>query len=107
MIPIDGAKADERRGCKGCSGSVHVSSEQIGRLIAKLRAADCVTDELYTRRLQACGRCDSLAYESTCMHCGCFVQVRAKFKDKECPHPDRGIRQQWTPISEPIEEARA
>lgn len=75
--------------CKGCSADVHVTQEQIDRMVTKLaRFPDaCVPDELYDRRLEACLSCPSLQYGSTCSHCGCIVQVRAKFRDKTCPAP--------------------
>lgn len=85
-MPATSAKAPP---CKGCSASVHISNAQIERILASLaRHPDaCVTDEVYEERLNICMGCPSLAYETTCLHCGCFVAVRAKFKDKHCPMP--------------------
>ncbi|WP_246309386.1 DUF6171 family protein [Paenibacillus alginolyticus] len=48
---------------------------------------DCVSDEIYQARLAVCRECPSLAYGNTCLHCGCIVQIRAKFKEKGCPNP--------------------
>ena len=75
--------------CKGCSASVHVTDEQIRRMLAKLelKPFDCVSDAQYQERLKACGSCASLQYGTTCAHCGCFVQIRAKLRDKHCPLP--------------------
>ncbi|MFC5529793.1 DUF6171 family protein [Cohnella yongneupensis] len=105
MIYIIEAGIQDREGCKGCSASVHATAEQIQRLLSKVKAEHSVSDEQYAMRLAACRTCESLAYASTCMHCGCFVQVRAKFKDKGCPHPDQAVRLRWTSLSTPLEEA--
>jgi hypothetical protein len=105
VLPVNGAEANmtttesvsrkERDGCKGCSADVKVTGEQIQRLLSKIKTDACVEDELYAKRLKACESCTSLAYDSTCMHCGCLVQVRAKLKDKGCPHPHHAVREQW------------
>ncbi|CAM3986220.1 DUF6171 domain-containing protein [Cohnella lubricantis] len=75
--------------CKGCSADVHVTQEQIENMVRKLaRFPDaCVTDDVYENRLSACSACPSLQYGTTCAHCGCVVQVRAKFLDRTCPAP--------------------
>lgn len=75
--------------CKGCSANVHVTEEQIDRVVSKLsrHAEHCVTDEQYTMRLEQCGKCPSLLYGTTCAYCGCFVRVRAKLADNLCPNP--------------------
>ncbi|MBB6672391.1 DUF6171 family protein [Cohnella nanjingensis] len=84
-----------REGCKGCSADVHVSRRQIDRMLAALadKEFDVVSDTKYADRLASCRRCPSLQYGSTCMHCGCIVEIRAKLGDKGCPHP-AGSR--WT-----------
>lgn len=56
--------------------------------VAKLSEL-CVTDDVYEQRLASCAACPSLQYGTTCAHCGCIVQVRAKLKDKGCPAPGR------------------
>ncbi|GLX66226.1 DUF6171 family protein [Paenibacillus glycanilyticus] len=87
MTITESVSKRERDGCKGCSADVRVTDEQIQRLLSKLKPEVCVSDALYAKRLDACGSCASLSYGTTCMHCGCLVQVRAKLKDKGCPHP--------------------
>ncbi|CAM3370459.1 DUF6171 family protein [Marinicrinis lubricantis] len=78
-----------REGCKGCSEKVRVSEKQLERILSALaqHPEDCVDDEQYHKRLAVCRSCPSLAYETTCLHCGCFVAVRAKLKEKDCPFP--------------------
>lgn len=44
-----------------------------------------VSDEVYASRLKICGNCSSLQYGTTCVHSGCIVRYRAKFKNKSCP----------------------
>jgi len=75
--------------CKGCSADVHVTPEQIDRMVDKLaRFPDaCVEDREYESRLAACAVCSSLRYGTTCSHCGCFVRVRAKLRSNSCPSP--------------------
>ncbi|MCK9860104.1 DUF6171 family protein [Paenibacillus sp. ATY16] len=95
MTITESVSKRERDGCKGCSADVRVTEEQIQRLISKIKPDACVTDELYAKRLAACEGCASMAYDTTCMHCGCLVQVRAKLKDKGCPHPQQAVRALW------------
>ncbi|MBB3109553.1 hypothetical protein FHS18_001616 [Paenibacillus phyllosphaerae] len=85
--------AGQSEGCKGCSASVHVSEEQIDRMIERLsRHPDsCVADSQYEDRLAQCNGCDSLQYGTTCAHCGCFVRVRAKLAANRCPRPGGGL----------------
>jgi hypothetical protein len=81
--------------CKGCRASVKVDEEQIARMLSKIKAEDSVSDKQYALRLEVCRQCASLSYESTCMHCGCLVAFRAKFKNQSCPHPNEAVRKQW------------
>lgn len=75
--------------CKGCLGSVVVSNEEIEQLvIEQLQFEDDISeDETYEQRLEICKTCPSFAYDTTCSHCGCFVQFRAKLAYKHCPYP--------------------
>ncbi|MEK3882616.1 DUF6171 family protein [Paenibacillus sp. PL2-23] len=78
-----------RSDCKGCSADVNVSQELIHRMVSRLelQGFHCAADDVYRERLEACRNCPSLQYGSTCGHCGCFVEVRAKLADRECPRP--------------------
>jgi hypothetical protein len=42
-------------------------------------------DEEAERRLALCGACPDLQYGSTCRHCGCLVEVRARLAEYACP----------------------
>lgn len=86
MKPVHAAiGTDGPEGCKGCSSSVHVTEAQIERLLSKLKAEDCVSDDVYKRRLQACYGCESLLYGTTCRLCGCLVRIHAKLASQGCP----------------------
>ena len=78
--------------CKGCSENVntkrHISQEQIEDAINKLaksKRIKFVSDEVYEFRLLQCKECEYLEYGTTCLQCGCFVQIRAKLADAVCP----------------------
>ncbi|WP_127534193.1 DUF6171 family protein [Paenibacillus kobensis] len=75
--------------CKGCSPDFQVSQEQINIMVDKLSRFpdDCVPDAAYERRLAACAACSSLQNGTTCAHCGCYIQVRAKLTRNNCPAP--------------------
>ncbi|MCC3375019.1 DUF6171 family protein [Cohnella sp. REN36] len=78
-----------RTGCKGCTEDVKLTMEQIARMVSKLDRfpETCAEEEVYATRLAACRACPSLQYGTTCAHCGCIVQLRAKLRDKTCPAP--------------------
>lgn len=78
--------------CKGCRASVRLVSEDIKRIIDEVLSSgnfNIVEQELYNRRLSQCSSCKHLQYDTTCMHCGCIVQVRALLEDKSCPLPGK------------------
>lgn len=58
--------------------------KEISELIAALPEEKRTDETEYRRRLEICGRCDSLG-EGTCGKCGCFVELRAAKKDMHCP----------------------
>ena len=76
--------------CKGCGASVRLKAGEIERILAdylRENPSPLVSDEDYERRLKLCRACDRLQYGTTCSHCGCLVQVRARLKHKHCPSP--------------------
>jgi hypothetical protein len=79
--------------CKGCSASVrHPFAEieaQMPDYLQTIAAEDRVSDFVYRQRLEACHACPALYYGSTCMHCGCFVRMRAWRNAKGCPYPGK------------------
>jgi hypothetical protein len=80
--------------CKGCGASVRLSDAEVQRILAEYfqgSPAAMVDDAGYERRLAICRACDRLDYGTTCRHCGCLVQVRAKLADQHCP----GLPARW------------
>lgn len=43
-----------------------------------------VSDEEYEKRLSYCKRCEYLI-SGMCRKCGCYIEVRAALKNKDCP----------------------
>lgn len=65
-----------------------ISQEQIDEAIYKLtknKKIQLVSDEIYEFRLLQCNNCEHLELGTTCLKCGCYVQIRAKLKDAQCP----------------------
>jgi len=76
--------------CKGCDSQydVHISAAKMARLVEiASRSRATVENDEYERRLAICSACPDLQYGTTCRHCGCLVQVRAKIADSTCPYP--------------------
>jgi hypothetical protein len=78
--------------CKSCSENVSakakISQDQINEAIDKLarnKRIKFVSDEVYKSRLLQCSKCRYLDSGVTCLQCGCFVQIRAKLADANCP----------------------
>ncbi len=75
--------------CRGCLASVHVSEKEIDEaifILSKNKNTKFVDDETYEFRLSQCKTCNFLEYETTCLKCGCIVQIRAKLADSSCPN---------------------
>lgn len=82
--------AQTRRKCKACSITVKISDDEISKAIEKLsrlKGIKFAADAIYQSRLEKCSSCQYLEYGTTCMQCGCIVQIRAKMKDSVCPLP--------------------
>lgn len=87
--------------CKGCDEQFKLSHEQIERLLAKPAMNDpetIVSDDIYDMRLTKCRNCSQLWQNETCLLCGCFVRVSAKFKGKSCPDLKN---KQWDALTSP------
>ncbi len=80
----------DNNGCKGCSANVHMPSEDIRKMVNEIvnsQEFSIVSEKAYEERLKECINCQYLQYNTTCLQCGCIVQVRGLLKDKDCPHP--------------------
>lgn len=81
---------EKKLNCKGCSASVRMSEDEINEALEKLlriKKIKVVDDTIYKSRLEKCSICSYLEYGTTCLQCGCIVQIRAKLRDSDCPYP--------------------
>jgi len=78
--------------CKGCSASVRLTKEEIDKIFGKMPGISRVKtadEDTYQKRLAVCAECSSLEYGTTCRHCGCIVQIKAKLASSVCPYPGK------------------
>ena len=72
--------------CKRCllrEAGEEVTFREITAYLESIK--DELTDEITAeRRLAFCRECDSLL-SGMCLKCGCYVEVRARLKNGECP----------------------
>ncbi|HEX9063154.1 MAG TPA: DUF6171 family protein [Clostridia bacterium] len=87
--------------CKSCLENVdtkrNILKAQIDdaiEVLSKNKNIKFVSDEVYEFRLLQCRDCDYLEFGTTCLKCGCFVQIRAKLADSGCP---LSMRKRWNP----------
>ena len=76
--------------CEACSVSVHLSQEEIDILFGKairVKNVKTANEEEYAKRINICMNCESLMYNTTCRHCGCIIQIKAKLEHSACPYP--------------------
>ncbi|MFD1336711.1 hypothetical protein ACFQ4N_14240 [Oceanobacillus iheyensis] len=75
--------------CKGCDRKTDFSLADVEVLVQGQLAleSDLVDDLTYRHRIDKCFQCPSLTHQTTCSHCGCFVQFRAWLAYKKCPNP--------------------
>jgi len=48
-----------------------------------------VDEGIYEQRLDICFNCNYLEYGTTCLQCGCIVQIKAKLLESTCPYPQQ------------------
>lgn len=74
--------------CKGCSVSVNIPKEEINQAlnILKENNKQIADDKTYKFRLAQCEDCEFFEYGTTCLKCGCIVQIRAKLANASCPY---------------------
>ena len=76
--------------CKGCGASVRLSEGEAARLLAQYlrrHPGELLEPEAAEARLASCRSCAELEYGTTCRHCGCLVELRARLAAKHCPRP--------------------
>ena len=81
---------DPNQDCPGCQGTVWVDEAEIRKIFNEKIAVTKVklaTADVFEERMAICARCSSLDYGTTCRHCGCIVQIKARLAGAYCPHP--------------------
>jgi hypothetical protein len=76
--------------CPGCGLSVRLAPGEVERIMAEYfrgRTPELVQAGEAGRRLAICASCPDLQYGSTCRHCGCLVELRARLAGEGCPAP--------------------
>ena len=85
------ARAEPRDGiCKGCQATVRIAPEAIRDMLRAFLEAhpqETADTDTVTRRLSRCRECPAFRYGTTCMHCGCLVDIRTRLAKAACPHP--------------------
>jgi hypothetical protein len=88
-----GLDAGEKKGKKGCKKQ---KEKQMPSLLQKGKNfAKAATEHIksgrqhadkneYLRRLNICGKCNSLTDEWDCMECGCKMKIKAGWLESEC-----------------------
>lgn len=74
--------------CKRCGLKTVLNKEEIENAVNQVKAMKGIKlakDSVYKNRLDVCKTCQKLEYGSTCMSCGCLVEVRALTADGRCP----------------------
>lgn len=72
--------------CKKClllEAGENKSFESINDYLSNLSSDLKVDDSKYEYRISKCKNCDYLI-SGMCLKCGCYVEVRARLKDKKC-----------------------
>lgn len=76
--------------CKKClllEAGKQKSFETVKDYISNLSDDLKIDDDAYRDRLRKCRKCDYLI-SGMCLKCGCYVEIRAMLKDKQCPDFD-------------------
>lgn len=74
--------------CKRCGLKTVLNEDEINKMVERIKSMKgvrLVGDEIYRERIGVCLVCDKLEYGSTCISCGCVMQVRARLADGKCP----------------------
>lgn len=74
--------------CKRCGLKTVLNEEEINKMVEQVKSIKGIKladENVYNSRIEICGECDKLEYGSTCMACGCVMQVRARLSDGKCP----------------------
>ncbi|MDE6412551.1 MAG: hypothetical protein K2K42_01450 [Eubacterium sp.] len=76
--------------CKKClllEAGEEAAFKTVSDYLSTLDESLKVNNDLYNERLSYCKNCDYLI-AGMCRKCGCYVEIRAALKDKDCPNYD-------------------
>ena len=76
--------------CKKClllEAGESVTYNEIMQYISTLNSETLCNENTYKQRLAECRACDNLI-SGMCLKCGCYVEVRARLREAECPDYD-------------------
>ena len=79
--------SEETRICRQCdilSKLPQDVSNQVAKLYALLPGREKATEEQMLERIAVCSGCDRRE-GSTCLECGCYIEIRVMKKDARCP----------------------
>jgi hypothetical protein len=77
--------------CKKClllEAGEKVTYEEIMQFVAGLDKAELADESVIASRLAQCKECDNLI-SGMCLKCGCYVEIRARLKNSDCPDYDK------------------
>lgn len=86
QVPV----AAQLHDCKSCEDTIFLSEREMRMIFGdalKVRDVKLAAEGTYRMRLDICRDCGSLQAGTTCEHCGCVVQVKAKLLHAKCPYP--------------------
>lgn len=75
-------------GCKRCllyEAGEKKAFEGVKDYLSTLPESEKINSSEYENRLSECKSCDNLI-SGMCLKCGCYVEIRAALKNKNCPN---------------------
>lgn len=79
-----------QRQCKRCllyEMAEKVTYNEIMQYVSTIDEKEKVSQEEFERRISFCKECEFLI-SGMCRKCGCYVEVRARLKNQNCPNYD-------------------
>ena len=76
--------------CKKClllEAGESVTYGEIMQYVSTLDKKDLADNSIYNKRISHCRECDNLL-SGMCTKCGCYVEVRARLRNSQCPEYD-------------------
>lgn len=75
--------------CLHCEAQVLPSEKELEVLVKTMEISEneLTPQEIYRERLDICNECEYLQENVVCRECGCYVKIRALYRDNQCPNP--------------------